>query len=414
MIKEKKYRYIRLLLLSMLLWIGLPLNAQDAQQALETLLRSASLDRNQTAVYIWDLEADRQIVAYRAGEPVTPASVMKCISTAELRAAHPYASRLQTEVRYDGTVRDGKLTGNIIVIGSGDPSLGDGRHKDQKDFPAEIAAALKKKGINAVEGNIKIDDSLFAGPAQHPSWGAGDLNAYYGTGVHAFNYEGNASGKAAVKNPGAVFKRKLTDAMAKAGISFQENSAVESSGKTTTLLTYQSPKINELAQSCMFRSDNLYAETFLRLFGLKYGSDGSVAESAKKAMQYWDGLGFNMDGVQIVDGSGLSRQNRLTAEFLGSVLKSLKNDPHYTSFFPLTGEEGTVRNFLKDTPLQGYMALKTGSMNGIQSYAGYVLDEDFYPTHVVVVMTNNLKNRDNYRKALAQFFLTLFRTGRDR
>ena len=408
--KEKRYHYSKLFLWVLFLCFAVTsVNAQQAQQALETFLKSPSLDKNQTVIYILDLEADRQIVAYQADKPVTPASVMKCISTAELRAAHPYASRLKTEVKLDGTTKNSVFTGNIIIIGSGDPSLGDGRHKDQKDFPTEIANALKKKGIMSVEGNIKIDDSLFAGPAQHPSWGAGDLNAYYGTGVHAFNFEGNASGKTAVKNPGAVFKRKLIDAMSKSGIAFKENAEVSGTGKPSLLLSYQSPKVSELAQSCMFRSDNLYAETFLRLFGLKYGSNGSVIDSAKKAMQYWDGLNFNVDAIEIVDGSGLSRQNKLTAEFLGSVLKSLKNDPHYTSFFPLVGEEGTVRNFLKDTPLQGYMALKTGSMNGIQSYAGYVLDEDFYPTHVVVVMTNNLKNRENYRKALAQFFLTLFK-----
>lgn len=384
--------------------------AQDPQQALETLLKSASLDRNQTSVYIWDLEADRQVVAHREKFPVTPASVMKCISTAELRSALPYGSRITTKVYLEGNTSGNTFNGSIIVEGAGDPSLGDGRHNGQADFPTEIANALKKKGISAISGNIKIDDSFFAGPAQHPSWGSGDLTAYYGTGVHAFNYEGNASGKAAVKNPGIVFKRKLLDAFKKAGISFTENTDGESNnGKKQLLLSYQSPKISDLMRSCMFRSDNLYAETFLRLFGRKNGTDGSVEASAKNAMQYWDGLNFNMDAVEIVDGSGLSRQNKLTAEFLGSVLKSLKNDPHYVSFFPLVGEEGTVRGFLKDTPLQGYMALKTGSMNGIQSYAGYVLDEDFMPTHVVVVMTNNLKNRDNYRKALAQFFLTLFR-----
>ena len=408
--KKNNITYRRHLLWMLMLLVAIPsLLAQTPQQALETLLKSSSLDKNQTAIYVWDLEADRQVVAYRSNLPITPASVMKCISTAELRSAYPYGSRITTKVYLDGTVNGSAFTGNIIVEGAGDPTLGDGRHKGQADFPTEIANALKKKGITSVSGNIKIDDSYFAGPATHPSWGSGDLSASYGTGVHAFNFEGNASGKAAVKNPGNVFKRKLIDAMSKAGVSFSENASVSGSGKKQQLLAYQSPKISDIARSCMFRSDNLYAESFLRLFGRKNGTDGSVDASAKKAMQYWDGLNFNVDAVELVDGSGLSRKNKLTAEFLGSVLKSLKNDPIYVSFFPLVGEEGTVSNFLKGTPLQGYMALKTGSMNGIQSYAGYVLDEDFMPTHVVVAMTNNLKNRDNYRKALSQFFLSLFK-----
>ena len=394
----------------LMLFMAIPaMVAQTPQQALETLLKSPSLDKNQTAIYIWDLEADRQILAYRADQPITPASVMKCISSAELRSAFPYGSRITTNVYLNGKTSGSEFTGDIIVVGSGDPSLGDGRHNGQSDFPTEIANALRKKGITSVVGSIKIDDSYFAGPAQHPSWGSGDLTAAYGTGVHAFNFEGNANGKTAVKNPGAVFKKKLIDAMSKAEISFRESSGSSSSGKNQLLLAYQSPKISDLMRSCMFRSDNLYAETFLRLFGKKNGSDGSVTESAKLAERYWDGLNFNVEAVDLVDGSGLSRRNKLTAEFLGSVLKSLKNDPYYVSFFPLVGEEGTVSKFLKGTALQGYMALKTGSMNGIQSYAGYVLDEEFMPTHVVVVMTNNLKNRENYRKALSDFFLKIFR-----
>lgn len=382
------------------------LMAQTPQEALQTLLSSPSLDKNQTSIYIWDLEADRQIVAHRAEYPVTPASVMKCLSTAVLRAAYPYTTKLATQVYLEGTTSGGAFTGNIVVVGSGDPSLGDGRHKGQADFPEEIVKALKQKGITSFQGDIKIDDSYFAGPATHPTWSSGDLSASYGTGVHAFNYEGNASGKAAVKNPGNVFKKKLVAAMGKGGISYTEKATA--GGDRQLILTYNSPVLSELMRSCMFRSDNLYAEAFLRLFGRKKGTDGSVAASATKAMQHWDGLNFNTDAIEIVDGSGLSRSNRLSAQFLGEVLKSLKNDPEYVSFFPLVGEEGTVRNFLKGTPLQGYMALKTGSMRGIQSYAGYVLDEDFEPTHVVVVMTNNLKNRDNYRAALAKFFLTLF------
>lgn len=385
------------------------IQAQTPQQALETLLKSPSLDKNQTAVYVWDLEADRLVVSHRANLPITPASVMKCISTAELRSALPYGARITTNVYLDGKTSGSEFTGDIIVVGSGDPSLGDNRHDGQSNFVDDIVNALRKKGIASINGNIKIDDSYFAGPATHPSWGSGDLNAAYGTGVHAFNFEGNANGKTAVKNPGFVFKKKLIDAMSKAEISFRENTSVSGSGKKQLLLAYKSPKISDLMRSCMFRSDNLYAETFLRLFGKKNGTDGSVTMSAKKAEQYWDGLNFDVDAIELVDGSGLSRSNKLSAEFLGSVLKSLKNDPYYVSFFPLVGEEGTVRSFMKGTRLEGYMALKTGSMNGIQSYAGYVLDEDFVPTHVVVVMTNNLKNRDNYRKALSQFFLTLFK-----
>lgn len=380
--------------------------AINPEEALEILLASKSLDREQTAIYIWDIEGEMPIVDYRSQFPVTPASVMKCVSTAELASVMPATSKITTNVYTEGKIEKNILYGNIVVIGSGDPSLGDGHHKDQQNFPVAIAEALKKKGITEVTGQIVIDDTLFEGPATHPTWSTSDIDASYGTGCHAFNYEGNASGKKAIKNPSAIFIRQLKEVMHKEGISLSEETI--NTGKRQLLLSYTSPTLSNLMRSCMFRSDNLYAETFLRLFGIQNGTDGSVASSSKVAMQHWDALNYPIDDIEIADGSGLSRSNRLTAEFLGLVLLGRHNDPEYVSYFPLVGEEGTVRNFMKDTRLQGYMALKTGSMSGIQSYAGYVLDEDFAPTYVVVVMTNGLKNRDVYRSALSNFFLSLF------
>lgn len=405
---KKSPKTTRCLWIAIFLLLTLPLRAQTPGDALRTFLDSPSLDRNQTAVYIWDVEADYLVAAYNEELPVTPASVMKCVTTGALRSAMPYSATLQTKVYLEGTKTGDSFSGNIVVVGAGDPSLGDGRHKGQVNFPEKIVSALAGKGIKNLNGKIIIDDSLFSGPAVHPSWQEGDLTQSYGTGVHAFNYEGNASGKKAVSNPGAVFIRQLREAMERAGINYTEAES-KTGGKRTQLLSYSSPRLDDLMRSCMFRSDNLYAETFLRLFGLQNGTDGSVAGSARVAMQHWDALNYPTDGIEIADGSGLSRRNLLTAEFLGLVLRNLKDDMEYVSFFPLVGEEGTVKSFLQDTPLQGYMALKTGSMNGIQSYAGYVLDEDFAPTHVVVVMTNNLKNRGEYRKALERLFLTLFR-----
>lgn len=381
--------------------------AQTPDAALQKLLQSKSIDRNNTEIYVWDIDADYQVIAHRADKPIVPASVMKCVSTAALISALPYDHRMETKVYLEGKTEGGVLKGNLLVVGCGDPSLGDRRHSSQSDFVADITGALLDAGITEITGKIKVDDNYFAGPAACPSWAAADLSQAYGTGCHAFNFEGNASGKAAIKNPDAVFIRKLTASLKEAGIKVGDTAA-SPTGNKKLLMAYESPSLADLMRSCMFRSDNLYAETFLRHFGRQNGADGSVKESARLAMRHWEALGFPTDGIEIVDGSGLSRDNRLTAQFLGEVLLEMSDDPIYVSFFPLTGEEGTVRNFLTDTPLEGYMALKTGSMNGIQSYAGYVLDEDFQPTHVVVVMTNDMKNRAAFRQALTEFFLTLF------
>lgn len=383
--------------------------SQSSEEALRTLLNSKSLEPTTTAVYIRDLDNDYIVTSYNETTPVIPASVMKCVTVGALSYALPYNTTLKTDVFLEGKKHGDGFQGTITVVGSGDPSLGDGRHKEQPDITLLIIEALKKRGITDFAGEIKIDDTLFAGPPAHPSWPAADLKEYYGTGCHAFNFEGNASGKRAIADPAAVFRRKLISAMRENGIEYNDSLAMKAdkTSKRQKIVEYESPRLGDLMRSCMFRSDNLYAESFLRLFGVMNGTDGSADLSSKMAMQHWDAMNYNLDAVNITDGSGLSRDNRLSAEFLGSVLEAKHSDPEYVALFPLVGEEGTVRSFMKDTQLQGRLALKTGSMNGIQSYAGYLLDEDYMPTHVVVVMTNGLKNRGEFRNALSRFFQTV-------
>lgn len=159
----------------------------------------------------------------------------------------------------------------------------------------------------------------------------------------------------------------------------------------------------------MMRSDNLYAEALLRTYSLS--SDcvpASTSKAAELEFDFWKDKGLNMNGVKIIDGSGLSRQNRLTAEFLAEMLLQMSDNIDYVSFFPLAGQDGTLRKFLKDTPLDSYIALKTGSMRGVQCYAGYKLDDDYAPTHVVVVIINNFKDRNKVKTKCEEMLLKVF------
>lgn len=399
---------LRAVALNMALWCVISSHATSPSEALKTLLSSKAIDPDQTAVFIKDVDSDWVVASHNSLLPLTPASVMKCVSTAALATVSPYASTLTTKVWLSGKRSGESFTGRLTAEGAGDPSLGCKRHSSQPDFIAAIVDALKNKGINEFRGDITVDGSVFSGPSTPPSWTDGDREQSYGTGLHGFNFEGNSSGKKSVNNPGALFIKKLSAALEAAGIKFTPENPSLSGAKRQLLLEYKSPQLRELMQSCMFRSDNLYAESFLRLFSLGNGGDGSSQMAAQIAMQHWDALNFNLDGVEIADGSGLSRNNTLTAEFLGNVLENRKDDLEYVSFFPAVGMEGTVAGFMKDTPLQGRLVLKTGSMSGVQSYAGYLLDSDgITPRCVVVVITNNLKNRSVYRTDLSKFFLSV-------
>lgn len=378
-----------------------------ASEALDRFLRSGSVDPSSTAVMVIDLADGKVLESHNADTPLIPASIMKSLTTASLldRVGRDY--RYITVVEHDGKVRDGVLEGNVFVRGACDPSLGSEHFPESDDIIAETVTALKKLKVKKISGSIKVDDGDFAGPSIPSSWMKADLPHAYGTGSHALNFADNSSGSKSVKDPGAIFLRRLRDALSRAGIQVGENHS--GGGKRSVILRHKSAPVDEIMRSCMMRSDNLYAESMLRTLSKESGGDGSTADGASRELKFWHRKGLPTDGVNVVDGSGLSRSNRMTAQFMAHLLSKMSSDPWYASFFPLAGQEGTLKKFLASTPLDSYIAMKTGSMKGIQCYAGYKLDDDYVPTHVIVIMVNNLtKPRSGMRDAASRMLLDIF------
>lgn len=396
----RKYIWLFLFLLPFVV------SAADMQPAVDRMMASGAADPNGTAVMIIDLESGEVAASYGADKSLLPASVMKAVTTASLLNAVGPQWRYVTSVYIDGNIRDGVLNGNLIIVGSGDPSLNCKCEPKSDDFVEEIVNALKTKNISKIKGRIIIDQSAFEEPCIPPSWQQGDLKYAYGTGCHGLNFENNASGDKSVANPSAVFEQRLLGCLRSNGI--QLDSEVVAQGNRRKLTGHVSPSLADIMTSCMMRSDNMFAESLLRTYALRKGEKGATDVAARLETEYWKGRGLPMDGVRIIDGSGLSRENRLTAGFLASVLKVMADNVDYASFFPLAGQEGTLKKFLADTPLATYIALKTGSMKGVQCYAGYKVDEDFAPTHIVVVIGNDFRDRARFRSAVERMLLDAF------
>lgn len=361
---------------------------------------------SRSSMLVVDLVNGEPLLSINADTPLIPASIMKSVTTASLLTALPPDYRYSTRVYTTGDIQDNTLQGNLLIEGSGDPSLNSRHVADTGDICRQITTALSNKGIKNITGRILIDENIWEGPAYPESWAPADLPHAYGTASHGLNFEDNTSGNSSVKNPGAVFDSRLRAALRLNGIALLDSTVDQTD--PTLLIEHKSVPLDEIMRSCMMRSDNQYAEALYRTFAVAKGKPGSIANAEKEVRNLWKKNKAPMENVTLIDGSGLSRQNRVTANFMAHVLKTRADDPYYASFFPLAGQEGTLRNFLAGTPLEGYIAMKTGSMNGIQCYAGYKLDEEYRPTHIIVIMLNDLKDRASARRVIENILLNLF------
>ena len=401
-LKNIKSEISRLMMLLALLLVCISVRAD----VMEEFAAARGVNGAQSAFIVLDLNSGEVIASHNPAEPLVPASIMKSVTTAALLSHLDEDYRYETKIYTEGPVREGVLEGNLMVVGSGDPSLNSKYVDNNSDICQEIANALRSAGISQIKGKIVVDEEIWSGPSVPQSWMSGDLPHAYGTGSHGLNFEDNASGSRSVANPAAVFSTRLKSVLTRYGISVTNESLRQ--GDSKLLFTHTSVPLDEIMRSCMMRSDNQYAEALLRTYGVVVNGKGNTEKSARHEMEYWRKQKAPMSGVNIIDGSGLSRQNRVTANFMAHVLASKASNPYYASFFPLAGQEGTLKSFLAGTPLDGYVAMKTGSMRGIQCYAGYKLDDNYVPTHVIVVIMNEIGDRGRAREAVKKALLQLF------
>lgn len=141
------------------------------------------------------------------------------------------------------------------------------------------------------------------------------------------------------------------------------------------VLDYSSPSLYTIAQYTNLTSNNIYAESIFKMLGYKKYGLGSFDNGAKAVSDFVGSLGLSMEGIRIIDGSGLSRLNRTTTDFLSHYLAALTRQSYFDHFkhtLAVAGENGTAKNMLPSLPRDIRVYVKTGSMDGVRSYAGYI------------------------------------------
>jgi D-alanyl-D-alanine carboxypeptidase/D-alanyl-D-alanine-endopeptidase (penicillin-binding protein 4) len=111
------------------------------------------------------------------------------------------------------------------------------------------------------------------------------------------------------------------------------------------------------------------------------------SQSARQALTQ---LGVDPNGYRLADGSGLSRQNLATPRVLVDTLRAMYYAPAKDTFYaslPVAGVSGTLRNRMRQTPAQGLVLAKTGTLRGVRALSGY-LNNPRYGTLVFSILAN--------------------------
>lgn len=347
--------------------VGLPLlQAQVSCPALQQRVRTVvGGEASVWSVSIADGRG-RLLADLNGTRPRIPASNQKLISTAialdRLGPDYRLATRLWRQP--DGTLR---------ITGEGDP-----------DLDLAQLRRFAKLALGAGNGRIQLVEE----PPQRwwpQGWDWGDRVEAYGAPITRLALTSNALDMA-VPNPPSRLQRLLSQELKRQGgsaaITLVSPAAAEASG-AELLHEERSVGMHGLLSLANTDSHNFTAEVLLR----QGAGSWDLPVARQQTMQWLSAQGLPMAGVNVVDGSGLDRGNRVTSRLLAALLLRMAQHPYahqYTASMAIAGQRGTLRNLWRGSSLEGRFRGKTGTISGVRSISG-VLDSPDGPRYVSLV-----------------------------
>jgi D-alanyl-D-alanine carboxypeptidase/D-alanyl-D-alanine-endopeptidase (penicillin-binding protein 4) len=149
---------------------------------------------------------------------------------------------------------------------------------------------------------------------------------------------------------------------------------IQDTASRLAVATYNSPPLSDIIYYTNLKSVNMFAENILKMIGYKKSGTGSTQKGIEAVMQYWSSKGVDLAGLDLYDGSGLSRKNNLSTLQLCKILSTAFSESWYSAFdasLPVAGKSGGMNSMLRGTPAEGKLRAKTGTMDGVRSFAGY-------------------------------------------
>jgi D-alanyl-D-alanine carboxypeptidase/D-alanyl-D-alanine-endopeptidase (penicillin-binding protein 4) len=223
--------------------------------------------------------------------------------------------------------------------------------------------------------------------------------------------------KASMPDPERLLAEELYNTLQEEGIrvdggaiSARKMNAIANQTDSThqLLYTHQGKTLSEIIYWTNQQSVNLFAEGNLLQLGLKRYGTGTYENSLMvldSLLMEWE-----VGPCRIVDGSGLSKENRMSASQFVQLLKIQTKSPHFDIFYkslPIAGMTGTVKNLCKGQAGEGKVHAKSGSIKGVKAYAGYVESASGHQIVFAIIANDYTISGFNMAKKMEPFFNSL-------
>lgn len=352
------------------------------RRAIGKLLRNKDLGRRTSALVE---DAEGKVVFSSGTAAITPASNTKLLtSLAALEKVGP-------ETRFRTSVKQVEGQDTITLVGGGDPYLASVPAKARGKYPPQATAlklaqdtAIVLRAAGRTRVSLSYDDSLFSGPAINPHW----PRSYVTEGIVPpisplwIDQGAGPNGRGYVVDPAMSAAETFAVLLRGEGI------AVTGPIRQTVappdavdIAHVDSAPLAQIVERLLSASDNNATEVVLRHLGRAVSGQASFVGGTRAVLKVAGALGVDLHGARVYDGSGLSRDNRLTARTLVDVLRVAASPDHPRLRAVLTGLSvagfsGSLAHRFDKTaaPARGRVWGKTGTLTGVHGMAGIATD----------------------------------------
>jgi len=324
------------------------------QWRLDSMMRDPLLDYTQLGLMVWDLTEDRSLFAFNHRQLLRPASTMKVLTAVTALDVLGSGYQFDTSLYYKGDIQGRVLVGDLYCVGGMDPAF-------SRDDLKAFAESLHRAGIDTISGRVVSDVSM----KDTLKWGEGWCWD-----------DKNPTLSPLLVDRKADFTSQLVSALAEKGIVMRNVAlGVGLLPKDAVLVARRQHSIDHILQRMMKESDNLYAESVYYQIAARQGPQAKALYAQRQQRALMERAGLQSSRYRLADGSGLSLYNYLSAEAETKVLRyAYLHKPvydHLLPVLPVAGLDGTLKKRMKDTPAEGNVRAKTGTLTGIISLAGY-------------------------------------------
>jgi D-alanyl-D-alanine carboxypeptidase/D-alanyl-D-alanine-endopeptidase (penicillin-binding protein 4) len=177
---------------------------------------------------------------------------------------------------------------------------------------------------------------------------------------------------------------------------------------STILYTHHSPKLEKIVKIALTHSHNLYTEALL----IAALGNGNGFQGIVRIMKFLESRNIPVQEISMQDGSGLSRNNLVTTHFFSQLLFSIAQDKKYFTYLynslPVSGKSGTLLHIGNLTPLANNLTAKTGFVNKVRSFAGYMKTKSGKMVCFSLIVNNYNGSYSYVQNKMTDFMLSIY------